>query len=47
MGSDSRSLGTDDKAIRYRDDSQKGGKHIVQWVTMTLFLKGQKIGLQE
>lgn len=46
-GGDRRSPGADDEAIRYRDDSQEGGKHPVQWITVTLFLKGQKIGLQK
>lgn len=29
MGGDSGSLGADDKAVRYRDDSHKGAKHTV------------------
>lgn len=37
VGSDSRSLGADDKVIRYRDNSKKGGKHTTEWIAMTLF----------
>lgn len=47
MGGDRGTLGADGKAIRYRDDSQIGGKHPVQWITVPLFLKEQKIGLQK